>query len=127
MRLAYKCIGPERLCIVSDATSGAGLPAGSRFRMGQMEYEVADGVGMMFDRTSFAGSTTLLNQMIPVLTDVVGIPLPEVIRMASLNPARVLNLESRKGSLEAGKDADLVILNPDFSAWRTMIAGQWVL
>jgi N-acetylglucosamine-6-phosphate deacetylase len=127
MKLAYKCIGPEHLCIVSDATSGAGLPAGSRFRMGQMEYEVADGVGMMFDRTSFAGSTTLLNQMIPVLTDVVGIPLPEAIRMASLNPACVLNLESRKGSLETGKDADLVIFNPDFSAWRTMIAGQWVL
>jgi len=127
MKLAYKCIGPENLCIVSDATSGAGLPTGSRFRMGQMEYEVAEGVGMMFDRTAFAGSSTLLNQMIPVLTDVVGIPLPEVIRMASLNPARVLNLESRKGSLEAGKDADLAIFNPDFSAWRTMIAGQWVL
>jgi N-acetylglucosamine-6-phosphate deacetylase len=95
--------------------------------MGQMEYEVADGVGMMFDRSSFAGSTTLLNQMIPVLTEVVGTSLPEAIRMASLNPARVLNLESRKGSLEAGKDADLAIFNPDFSAWRTMIAGQWVL
>ena len=127
MKLAYKCIGPDRLCVVSDATSGAGLPEGSRFRMGQMEYEVADGVGMMFDRTAFAGSTTLLNQMIPVLTDVVGIPLPEAIRMASLNPARVLNLERHKGSLEAGKDADLAIFNPDFSAWRTMIAGQWVL
>jgi N-acetylglucosamine-6-phosphate deacetylase len=47
--------------------------------------------------------------------------------MASLNPARVLNLENRKVSLEAGKDADLAIFNPDFSAWRTMIAGQWVL
>ncbi|RPJ20251.1 MAG: hypothetical protein EHM33_28820 [Chloroflexi bacterium] len=127
MKLAYKCIGPDRLCVVSDATSGAGLPEGSRFRMGQMEYEVADGVGMMFDRTAFAGSTTLLNQMIPVLTDVVGIPLHEAIRMVSLNPARVLHLERRKGSLEAGKDADLAIFNSDFSAWRTMIAGQWVL
>ncbi len=126
MKLAYKCIGPDRLCAVSDATSGAGLPEGSRFRMGQMEYEVADGVGMMFDRTSFAGSTTLLNQMIPVLTDVVGIPLHEAIRMVSLNPARVLNLDGRKGSLEVGKDADLAIFNSDFSAWRTMIAGQWV-
>jgi N-acetylglucosamine-6-phosphate deacetylase len=127
MKLAYKCIGPDQLCVVSDATSGAGLPEGSRFRMGQMEYEVADGVGMMFDRTSFAGSTTLLNEMIPVLTDVVGIPLPEAIRMVSLNPARVLHLERRKGSLEVGKDADLVIFNSDFTAWRTMISGQWVL
>jgi N-acetylglucosamine-6-phosphate deacetylase len=126
MKLAYRCIGPDRLCVVSDATSGAGLPEGTRFRMGEMEYEVAEGVGMMFDRSAFAGSTTLLNQMIPVLVDVVGIPLPEAIRMTSLNPARRLNLEGRKGSLEAGKDADLVVFNSDFSAWRTMISGRWV-
>jgi N-acetylglucosamine-6-phosphate deacetylase len=46
--------------------------------------------------------------------------------MTSLNPARRLNLEGRKGSLEAGKDADLVVFNSDFSAWRTMISGRWV-
>lgn len=126
MKLAYKCVGSERLCVISDATSGAGLPEGTHFSMGKMMYEVADGVGMMFDRSAFAGSTTLLNQMIPVLTQVVGIPLHEAIRMTSLNPARLLNLHGRKGSLEVGKDADLVIYNPDFSAWRTIIAGQWV-
>ena len=127
MKLAYQCIGPDRLSVISDALSGAGLPEGSRFRMGEMEYEVVDGVGMMFDRTAFAGSATLLNQMISVLIDVVGIPLPEAIRMVSLNPARVLNLDGRKGSLEVGKDADIAIFNSDFSAWRTMIAGQWIL
>ncbi len=125
MRLAYKCLGPDRLCAISDATSGAGLPDGSRFRMGELEYEVCDGVGMLFDRTAFAGSATLLNQMIPVLTEVVGIPLPEALRMASLTPARVLGLAERKGSLEAGKDADIAIFNPDWSAWGTMVAGQW--
>jgi N-acetylglucosamine-6-phosphate deacetylase len=126
MKLAYRCIGPEHLCVISDATSGAGLPDGTRFRMGKMEYEVAEGVGMMFDRSAFAGSTTLLNQMIPILTQEVGIPLPEAIRMTSLNPARLLGLAQHKGSLEVGKDADLVIFNPDFSAWRVMIAGRWV-
>ncbi len=126
MKLAYNAIGPERLMVVSDALSGAGLPEGAHFRMGSMEYEVADGVGMMFDRSAFAGSTTLLNQMIPVLTDVVGIPLWEAVRMVSLNPAKLLQLDNRKGSLEVGKDADLVLFNPDFTAWRTMVAGQWV-
>src|SRR6185295_1532872 len=73
MRLAYTCLGADRLCAISDATSGAGLPEGARFRMGGMEYEVSDGVGMLLDRSAFAGSTTLLSQMIPILRDAVGI------------------------------------------------------
>jgi len=126
MKLAYKCIGADRLCVVSDATSGAGMPEGARFRMGEMEYEVHDGVGMMFDRTAFAGSTTLVNQMVPILTDAVGIPLVEAVRMATLTPARVIGFDDCKGSLEAGKDADLAVFEDDFTAWRTMIGGRWV-
>lgn len=126
MKLAYKCIGADRLCVISDATSGAGMPEGARFRMGEMEYEVHDGVGMVLDRTSFAGSTTLVNQMVPILTDAVDIPLVEAIRMATLTPARVIGFDDRKGSLEAGKDADLAVFEDDFTAWRTMIGGRWV-
>ena len=125
MKLAYKCLGADRLCAVSDATSGAGLSEGARFRMGGMEYEVHDGVGMLLDRTAFAGSTTLLNRMVPVLTDVVGIPLVEAVRMVSLTPARVIGFDSRKGSLEPGKDADIAIFEEDFTCWRTMIGGDW--
>ena len=127
MKLAYKCVGPDRLCVISDATSGAGLPEGSRFRMGEMEYEVHDGVGMMFDRSCFAGSSTLLNEMIPVLTGHVGVPLPEAVRMASLTPARVIGVADRKGSLAAGKDADIAIFNDDFTAWRGLINGRWAI
>ncbi len=126
MKLAYKCLGPDRLCAVSDATSGAGLAEGARFRMGQVEYEVHDGVGMVLDRTSFAGSTTLLDGMIPVLTGAAGIPLVEAIRMVTLTPARIIGLAGRKGSLEAGKDADVAIFDDDFTAWRVMIGGRFV-
>ena len=126
MKLAYKCIGPDRLCVISDAVSGAGLPEGSRFKMGEMEYEVHDGVGMMFDRSSFAGSTTLISQMIPVLTNVVGVPLAEAVRMASLTPAKVIGVDASKGSLQAGKDADIAIFEDDFTAWRTIIGGKTV-
>jgi N-acetylglucosamine-6-phosphate deacetylase len=124
MKLAYKCIGPDRLCAISDATSGAGLPEGSRFVMGGMEYEVGDGVGMMFDRSAFAGSTTLLNEMIPILIDEVGIPLVEAVRMTTLTPARIVGADDRKGSLEAGKDADIVIFDHDFTPWRIFMAHE---
>jgi N-acetylglucosamine-6-phosphate deacetylase len=125
MRLAYKCLGPDRLCAISDATSGAGLPEGARFRMGGMEYDVHDGVGMLLDRSAFAGSTTLLGQMVPILRDEAGVPLPEAVRMASLTPARVIGVDNRKGSLAPGKDADIAIFEEDFTAWKTMIAGRW--
>lgn len=125
MKLAYKCLGADRLCAISDATNGAGLPDGTLFQMGEMTYDVHDGVAMLLDRTSFAGSSTLLNQMIGVLTEVVGVPLVEAIRMCSLTPATVIGFAERKGSLAAGKDADIVLFNDDFSAWRTMIDGNW--
>jgi N-acetylglucosamine-6-phosphate deacetylase len=127
MKLAYRSKGADRLCVVSDASSAAGYPDGTRFDFEGMECEVTNGVAMLVDQTAFAGSTTLLNQMIPILTDVVGIPLVEAVRMASLTPARVIHADRTKGSLEAGKDADLVIYEPDFQAWRVMVGGEWVL
>lgn len=126
MKLAYKCIGADRLCIISDATSGAGLPEGARFKMGALEYEVHDGVGMMLDRSAFAGSTTLLNAMIPIVTNIVGVPLAETIRMMTLTPARVLGIDARLGSIAPGKDADLAIFDADWRAWRVMIGGEWM-
>jgi N-acetylglucosamine-6-phosphate deacetylase len=127
MKLAYKCIGPDRLCAISDATNGAGLPEGSPFTIADMAYQVRDGVGMLIgDDTTFAGSSTLLNQMLPILTGAVGIPLPEAVRMTSLTPARAIGWAERKGSLETGKDADVAIFDADFTAWRVMIGGRWV-
>ncbi len=126
MRLAYKCLGPDRLCVVSDALSGAGLPEGSVYTMGDLSYDVRDGVGMTLDRSAFAGSTTLLPQMLPVLLDVVAIPLVEAVRMVTLTPARIIGVDGEIGSLESGKRADLVLFDDAFVAQRVMLAGEWV-
>jgi N-acetylglucosamine-6-phosphate deacetylase len=56
---------------------------------------------------------------------VVGIPLIEAVRMLTLTPARVIGVDNHKGSLEPGKDADLAIFDGNWTAWRTMIGGQW--
>ncbi|WP_152362023.1 N-acetylglucosamine-6-phosphate deacetylase [Microlunatus speluncae] len=124
MRLAHQCLGP-RLCAVSDATSGAGLPDGTVFGPDRRRV-VSDGVAMLTDGTSFAGSTTLINQMIPVLRDVVGLPLPEAVAMASTVPARIAGIDDHQGRIAVGLAADLAVFDPDFTAWRTMIAGSWV-
>lgn len=123
LRLAYKALGPDRLCLVSDATSGAGLPDGARFTMGAMAYEVEDGVGMMLDRSGFAGSTTFLDGMLRVMTEGAGVPLAEAVRMASLTPARVIGVDERFGSVAPGKDADLALFEPDLRHRCTLIGG----
>jgi N-acetylglucosamine-6-phosphate deacetylase len=102
------------------------MPEGTRFRLGGVECQVQDGVGMLLDRSAFAGSTTLLNRLCAILVEAVGVPLVEAVRMASLTPARIVGLDGRKGSLEPGKDADVVLFEDDFTPWRTMIAGRWV-
>jgi len=126
MKLAYKCLGPDRLCAISDSTNGAGLPEGTRFGMGEMSYDVHDGVAMTLDRTSFAGSTTLLNRMVAILVEEVGMPIAEAVRMASLTPSRVIGVDHRKGSIAPGKDADIAVFNGDFSVWRAMVGGGWI-
>jgi N-acetylglucosamine-6-phosphate deacetylase len=126
MKLAYKCLGPDRLCAISDATSGAGLPEGTTCTLGGMACDIHNGVAMLLDRTSFAGSSTLLNQMVPILTQEVGIPLPEAIRMVSLTPARIIGVDHRKGSLRAGMDADIAVFEEDFTPWGTMAGGRWI-
>lgn len=126
MKLAYKCLGADRLAAISDATNGAGLPEGTHFTMGDMTYDVHDGVAMMLDRTAFAGSSTLLNQMLPILVREVGVPLHEAVRMCTMTPARIIGVDASKGSLAAGKNADIAIFEDDFTAWGTMVGGRWV-
>lgn len=123
MRLAYRCLG-SRLCAVSDASLGTGLPEGTRFGQ-NADRVVKDNVGMLVDGTAFAGSTTLLNKMIPVLLDQVGLSLPDAITMVTATPAGITGIGDRKGTLAVGKDADIVVFEDDFSVWRTMIAGRW--
>lgn len=126
MKLATKCIDPDRLCVVSDAATGAGLPEGSRLKLGPVDFEVRDGVGMLLDGSAFAGSTTLLGQMLAVLRDVVGLPLVDAVRMCTLTPARVAGWDDRIGSLAPGKLADIVILDEHLAPRRVMIGGRWI-
>jgi N-acetylglucosamine-6-phosphate deacetylase len=68
----------------------------------------------------------LLPQMLPVLIDVVGIPVVEAVRMTTLTPARIIGVERDIGSLEPGKRADLVVFDDAFVAQRVMLSGKWV-
>lgn len=122
MTLAHRAVG-DRLCVVSDASPGAGLPDGSRYRMGDVEYVVHEGVGMTVDGLSFAGSTTLVNRMIPVLLSL-GIGLAAAIGMVTSIPARAARLDD-VGSIAPGMRADLVLFDEEFTPVDVALGGRW--
>ncbi|WP_405061110.1 N-acetylglucosamine-6-phosphate deacetylase [Kribbella sp. NBC_01505] len=124
IEIARRCLG-DRLVIVSDATAGAGMPEGYRYRLGVIDCEVASGVGMVVGASAFGGSTTPLDGMLTHLHHTLNWPLPEAVAATSTRPARVLNLAHRKGRLTPGYDADLAILAPDLTVQATMRAGTW--
>jgi len=125
-RIAYRCLGPDRLCLVSDASAGTGLPRGCQFHMGSASGVVDEGVALSADGTAFCGSTSFLVDVLRFSARVAGIPLADCVRMASTTPARILGLSHRVGSLAPGLAADLVVLDGDLGLRAVMQGGRWV-
>lgn len=123
MRLAYRCLA-GRLCLVSDATPGAGLPRGSRYTLGTDEYVVDDGVGMTIDRTAFAGSTTLVPAMLPIAAETLGAPAADLIAMVTSIPARAAHLPD-VGRIAPGCHADFVLLDAGLVVKDAAVGGVW--
>ena len=123
MKMLYRAKGPHGICLVTDATAGAGLTAGKEFSLGGRSCVVDDGVCLLADRTGLAGSSSRMIDLVRVTVSQVGVPLHEAVAMASTNPARALGLTS-KGKLEAGADADFVVLSPQLEVRQTFLAGQ---
>ncbi len=124
MRLAVRAKGVDKVCLITDATAGAGLAEGAEFFVGETKAVVRDGVGMIEDGSALAGSTSTMIQMVRNMVELAGATLTDAVRMASLNPARALGLGGRKGSIEPRKDADMVIFTDKFEVLKTIIAGR---
>ena len=124
MRLAVRAKGVDKVCLITDATAGAGLEEGAKYFVGSTEAVVGDGVGMTIDGSSLAGSVSTMIQMVKNMVELAGVPLADAVRMASLNPARALGIGGRKGSVETGKDADLVIFSGKFEVMKTLVGGR---
>jgi N-acetylglucosamine-6-phosphate deacetylase len=125
MKMLYRAKGPRGICLVTDATAGAGLPTGTEFTLSGRRCVVGDGVCLLSDRSALAGSASRMIDLVRVMVNQVGVPLNEAVAMATANPARALGLNT-KGRLKPGADADLVILSRDLEVRRTLIAGERV-
>jgi len=124
VRLVAKVKGYERICLITDAIAAAGLPDGE-FALGDLPIFVHQGIARLSNGT-LAGSTLTMNRAVKNFMKFTGCSLPEAVRCATLNPARLLGIDERKGSLGVGKDADLVIFDNDFNVHYTILDGKIV-
>lgn len=127
LKLICKIKGPDRIALITDAMRAAGMPDGESM-LGSLKdgtrVIVEDGVAKMPDRQSFAGSVATFDRLVRNMVNLAGVSLTEAIRMAATTPAKIMKVDGRKGSIEIGKDADIVIFDQDIHIQQTIIAGK---
>jgi N-acetylglucosamine-6-phosphate deacetylase len=122
MRLMYNIKGDGGIVLITDAIRASGMPDGDYTFMDQ-KITVKDKKAFLEDGT-LAGSTLTMERAVKNMVELVGVPLTDAVRMASLNGAKVLGLESRKGILAVGKDADFVLVDGNFDVHLTIYEGN---
>ncbi|HEX5081363.1 MAG TPA: N-acetylglucosamine-6-phosphate deacetylase [Blastocatellia bacterium] len=120
--MAWKAKGRAGMTLITDATAAQGVGDGV-FTLGDFQIQVRGPLCTLMDGVTIAGSVLTMNSAAANAIAFTGMSLIDVAHTASLAPAEVCGVADRKGSIEVGKDADLAILNHDFSVWRTIRAG----
>ncbi|MFG3193046.1 N-acetylglucosamine-6-phosphate deacetylase [Streptomyces omiyaensis] len=126
LELAFHHAGPERVALITDAMDAAGFGDG-RYMLGPLEVEVKDSVARLVEGGSIAGSTLTLDRAFKRAATVDRLPVESVVQAISANPARLLGVYDRVGSLEPGKDADIVVLDGAFDIKGVMRKGEWIV
>ena len=125
LEFAFRMIGPDRLCLVTDANRAMGMPPG-KYRFGPHDdgaWFESDGKVGFVSKDALASSVVGMDTMVRNMFRNTSASLPEAVRMGSLTPARRAGLGDRVGSLEAGKQADFLILDPALQVKQTFLAG----
>ncbi len=112
----------DNLVLITDCTRAGGMPDGEYTLGGQPIF--VNGVKCLLEDGTIAGSVLKLNDAVKNFRDNSDLPFWKVVAAASLNPARAIGLDDRKGSLEAGKDADIIITDGNFDIKKTIIGGD---
>lgn len=117
--------GPDYSIMISDALMAKGSPAGSRYIFGGNEIEIyPDGSAHLTSTGGLAGSTLKLNDGLRILVEEAMVPFNYAINSCTINPARCIGIDNRKGMIGVGMDADLVVLEHDYQVRQTYRMGQ---
>jgi N-acetylglucosamine-6-phosphate deacetylase len=123
MKMLLRAKGVAGICLVTDATAGAGLPEGASFLLAGKPCLVRGGVCLLADGSALAGSASRMIDLVRVMIREGGVSVHEAVQMATENPARAIGLH-RKGRFEIGADADFVVMSEELKVIRTVVAGH---
>lgn len=121
----FEVKGSDHAVMITDSLMVKGLPIGTRTMFGGNLIElVEDGTAHLVDAGNLAGSTLKVNEGLKLLVEKAMVPWQSAINACTLNPARMLGIAKHKGSIQTGKDADLVVLKEDYSVLQTFTKGK---
>jgi N-acetylglucosamine-6-phosphate deacetylase len=124
-KLILKQKGPEHLAVVTDGSPLTGRPPGT-YRVWGIDVIVEEQIAFVADRSAYAGTVATLDQCLARVIDNAGVTFRDALRMVTLTPSTILKVADRKGSLEAGKDADVVIFDSKLNVNQTIVGGEVV-
>ena len=125
LNMFFMSKGPDYSIMVSDALMAKGTPIGSRHIFGGNEILIyPDGSAHLTKIDTLAGSTLQLNKGLKILIEDALVPVNYAINACTLNPANCLGIADRKGSIRVGRDADIVVLDTDYSVIQTYCMGE---
>jgi N-acetylglucosamine-6-phosphate deacetylase len=121
LKLIHKQKGTERTALITDALACAASDSKTAF---DPRVIIEDGVCKLADRSAIAGSIATMDRLVKTAVQQAGIPLEDVARMASETPARLMGVYDRKGSLAAGKDADIMMFDANLNLTGVVQMGR---
>ena len=130
VKMALRCKGREKVCLVTDANINAGLPPGRYKGIGDTDIDVfyEGGPARMGKESKYPGSLTgsglTMDRAVRNAVRLLEVDIPQAVAMASSNPARVLGLQKSKGFINEGHDADMVLLDQELKVVRCWVQGR---
>ncbi|WP_353095328.1 N-acetylglucosamine-6-phosphate deacetylase [Tissierella praeacuta] len=123
VKIALKMKGTDKIVLISDAMMAAGLSDGD-YDLGGQKVIVKDSIARL-ETGNLAGSTLNLRDAVYNIIHYLDVPMKDAIKMASLSPAKAIGIHKYKGSIEIGKDADMLLIDKNINILGTMVMGKW--
>lgn len=127
LEMVYRLKGPDKVALTCDSMRCAALDVKEAMlgsTSGGTKVIIEDDVAKLCDRSAFAGSIATDDRLVRVMVQKANVPLHDAVRMMTLTPAEIIGLGDQKGSIEAGKDADLIVFDDNINVSGVMVEGK---